>query len=933
MLTIRSRFLRTTAAALAAILPGPSVAATLPAGFTETLVASGLSNATAMQFAPDGRLFVCQQGGALRVVKNGALLATPFVTIAVDSNGERGLLGVAFDPNFVANQHVYVYYTTNSAPIHNRVSRFTANGDVAAPGSEVVIVDLDNLSGATNHNGGAIAFGPDGKLYIAVGDNANSAFSQSLSTRHGKMLRINADGTIPADNPSSFPGITGSTTGVYQSIWAVGLRNPFTFGVNPGVPGPALMINDVGAGSREELNPGAAGVNFGWPTTEGDFNPAMFPNFTRPRYDYSSAVNPECAVTGGTFFGPASTTYPAAYVGTYFFADLCAGWIRRIDPAAVFPYPTLATPIDFATGVNTPVDLKVGPDGNLYYLARGNGSVFRVQYGNVGPSITSQPANVTVAPGQSATFTVSASGTGTLAYQWQRNNVNIGGATAASYTLTNVQLADNGATFRVNVSNTVGNVFSNAATLTVTTNQPPVATITAPSASLLYTGGMTIAFAGTGTDPEDGTRPASAFTWQIDFHHDTHTHPFFPATTGITSGSVVIPTTGETSANVWYRVYLTVRDSSGRTTTVQRDVFPQKVRLTLATSPPGLQVRLDGQPVTAPLTVDSVVGMQRSIEAPDQTAATAAYAFTAWSDGGAVARAIFTPAVDTSYTATFRTLAAAAPPSAPANLTAVVNGGTLRLSWTRSAGAQGYRLEAGSASGLANVANIDLGDIGSLQGMVPPGVYFVRMKAVNAVGVSGASNQVTVTVSGTAACTTAPPAPGGLTGQTGGLLVALAWQPSPAATSYVLEAGLASGATSYSIPTGDLTTFQAVASVGTYYTRVRAVNACGTSAPSIELPLTLSCAATAVVPANLSVVKAGGAASFTWLGPLGATSYRLQAGSVAGAANLLDTDIGPATALTVGLASVPAGTYYVRVAAVSACGVGAASNEVILVVP
>ncbi len=147
-------------------------ASTLPAGFTETQIATGLSAPTAMAFAPDGRLFVCQQGGQLRVIKNGALLATPFLAVTTDPSGERGLLGIAFDPNFASNRFLYIYYTVASAPIHNRVSRFTANGDVAAANSEVVILELDNLSGATNHNGGAMHFGGDGKLYIAVGENA-----------------------------------------------------------------------------------------------------------------------------------------------------------------------------------------------------------------------------------------------------------------------------------------------------------------------------------------------------------------------------------------------------------------------------------------------------------------------------------------------------------------------------------------------------------------------------------------------------------------------------------------------------------------------------------------------------------------------------------------------------------------------------------------
>ncbi|MDQ3134293.1 MAG: PQQ-dependent sugar dehydrogenase, partial [Acidobacteriota bacterium] len=221
-------------------------AATLPGGFTETVIASGMPSPTAMAFAPDGRLFVCQQGGQLRVIKNGVLLPTPFVTLTVDPQGERGLLGIAFDPNFSANQYVYLYYTATTPTVHNRVSRFTASGDVAAPGSEVPILDLENL-GATNHNGGAMNFGADGKLYIAVGENAVSSNSQTLANRLGKMLRINADGTIPNDNP-----FFAQASGINRSIWSLGLRNPFTFAFQPGTS--RMFINDVGQSTWEEIN-------------------------------------------------------------------------------------------------------------------------------------------------------------------------------------------------------------------------------------------------------------------------------------------------------------------------------------------------------------------------------------------------------------------------------------------------------------------------------------------------------------------------------------------------------------------------------------------------------------------------------------------------------------------------------------------------------
>jgi glucose/arabinose dehydrogenase len=329
-----------------------------------------------MEFAPDGRLFVCRQGGQLRVIKNGMLLPTPFVTLSVDPSGERGLLGVAFDPNFASNHFVYVYYTVSTAPIHNRVSRFTANGDVAAAGSELVLLDLNNLSSATNHNGGPVHFGPDGKLYVGVGENANGSNAQTLSNLLGKMLRINADGSIPTDNP-----FFNTATGNNRAIWALGLRNPYTFAFQPGTG--RMFINDVGQSAWEEINDGIAGSNYGWSICEGACSPTN-PNLRDPLFQYGHGTGPTtgCAIVGAAFYNPATAQFPNSFLGKYFFADLCSGWIRVLDP-------TTNTGSGFATGIATPVDLKVGPDGALYYLAQGNGGqVFRVT------AVASQPLNI-----------------------------------------------------------------------------------------------------------------------------------------------------------------------------------------------------------------------------------------------------------------------------------------------------------------------------------------------------------------------------------------------------------------------------------------------------------------------------------------------------------------------------------------------------------
>jgi glucose/arabinose dehydrogenase len=721
---------RLPAALLVCALWDPSTlhAAALPNGFYETAVASGLSSPTAMQFSPDGRLFVCLQGGQLRVIKNGALLPAPFLTVSVSSSGERGLLGVAFDPNFATTQYVYVYYTATTPTVHNRVSRFTASGDVAVPGSEVVILELNTLSASPYHNGGALQFGADGKLYVGVGDNATGANAQTLANLLGKVLRINADGTPPPDNP-----FYQTATGTNRAIWALGLRNPFAIAPNPGGPAPEMVINDVGEDTWEEVNDAVAGANYGWPATEG---PTTNPAYRSPWYAYSRSGG-ACAITGGAFYTPPVMQFPPEYLNDYFFTDFCGGWIRRLDPTAGNAVTT------FATGIPFPVDLDVGPDGSLYYLARGAGAVYRVQYGTAAPSITTHPASRTVSAGAAATFTVQASGTNPLSYQWQRNGVDIAGATASSYTLQSATPAASGSRFRVRVSNSIGSVTSNEAVLTV----------------------------------------------------------------------------------------------------------------------------------------------------------------------------------------------AGGPPAAPA-LSAYVNGLTLRLTWSASPDASSYRLEAGRAAGATDLYDGDVGSTTTLDAVVPAGRYFIRVRAVNGFGPSPPSNELELSIAGTAPCATAPPAPTGYTVQTSGLVARFAWSSSPSATDYIVEAGSSAGrADLASVPIGPVLAFVGSAPAGTYFTRVRAANACGVSTPSAEIPITLACGGVPPAPAALTVTRNGTLLTLSWTGTLAASSYRLQAGTTAGQFDALDADVGDVTTLTFTLAGIPAGTYFVRVRATTACGPSGSSNEVTIAVP
>ena len=649
-------------------------------GFSAVLVTSGINSPTTMAFAPasDGRIFVCQQDGSLRVVKNGQLLPTPFLSIPVNKNGERGLIGVAFDPNFLSNQYVYVYYTLPSGA-NNRIVRYTAsagNPDVADPNSARVILDLDPLISATNHNGGAMNFGKDGKLYVAVGDNARRELAQNLDSYMGKMLRLNPDGSAPADNPFNTSGASAQR----QRVWSSGLRNPFTFSVEPG--SGKIFINNVGEGSWEEINDASVGArNFGWPTQPGGEGYTANPGQTEPTYAYPHQDGfPDgtgCALTGGTFFSPTSTNYPAQYRGKYFFMDYCGKWINFFDPASPSPRNS-RQPFAQQVGNGDVLGITAGPDGNLYYLARNGSALFKLVYTNVNsaPVITTQPVSQSVVPGTKVDFTVAAAGTAPFGYQWQKNGANISGATTSTYSIASAAAADAGQ-YRAVVTNSAGSATSNAATLTVTApNTAPTARILTPVEGTSYAGGTVIRFSADATDPEDGSLPASAFAWKIEFHHNVHFHPGPNIAAGITSGQFTIPNDGEVADDVFYRLVLTVTDKGGLTNTTYRDVQPRKSTIRLATNPAGLGLTLDDQSRATPLAVVSVEGILRVLGAPSpQTLNGVTYEFVSWSNGGAARQTIPTPAADVTYTATYRATTAPAlrTPENPTGTTAGLN--------------------------------------------------------------------------------------------------------------------------------------------------------------------------------------------------------------------------------------------------------------------
>ena len=279
------------------------------------------------------RLFVVEQAGRIRVVRDGNLLGASFLDIAsrVSSGGERGLLGLAFHPRYSENGRFFVNYTDRSGDTHVAEFRVGSNPDLADPGSERTLLFVRQPF--PNHNGGGLAFGNDGMLYIGLGDGGSGGDpqgnGQNLGVALGKMLRIDVDSGTPYSVPASNPFV--SSANAFREIWAYGLRNPWRFSFDRATGD--LYIGDVGQGAREEVDVGlasrAGGENYGWNIMEGTrcFQPASGCNsagLMLPVLEYATGSD-GCAVTGGYVYRGCRMP---GYHGTYFYGDYCTAFIR-----------------------------------------------------------------------------------------------------------------------------------------------------------------------------------------------------------------------------------------------------------------------------------------------------------------------------------------------------------------------------------------------------------------------------------------------------------------------------------------------------------------------------------------------------------------------------------------------------------------------------
>jgi glucose/arabinose dehydrogenase/PKD repeat protein len=660
----------------------PALVPQLPDGFSDTVVAN-VPTPTALAWTPDGRMVVTSQPGRVVVLgEDGTTTAALDISAQVCSDTERGLVGVAIDPDFEGNHFLYLYYThevggscgeVRPFPA-NRVSRFVLGNDdtIARSSEKVLVAHIDSPRG--HHIAGDLEFGADRYLYITVGDGVCSLIhstlcgptddnSQRLRLPQGKILRVTRNGDPAPTNPYvNAPGARRCTnpagvppgSGPCKEIFASGFRNPFRFARKPGTS--TFYVNDVGQDTWEEVDRLRKGRNYGWNVREGhcrrasttDCGPAG--RFTNPIHDYRHS---DCrSITGGAFV---PTGVWPGWDGSYLFSDFACGRIFRLKRGADGGLHRTT----FMAGASGPTHLRFGPYGDrtaLYYASYFTGTVHRVVRAghNTAPvaDFTYRPDGLTVSFTGGASYDPDA---GDAVRRWAWDFGDGTSATTTVPTTTHTYTANG----PVPVSLTVSDSHALASTPTTKTvhagEHPPSLTITEPDPDARFSVGQTVTLSAQASDAEDGALPGSAITWVLRLQHANHFHPHLGPVTG-ESVTTTYPAPENLVAARTSRLVATatVEDSHGLTTTVSRALLPRTVALTFRTSPARGRLLIEGERRPTPLVVQSWVGHTFPVRAPDQSFSGVPHVFARWSDNGARQHDIVSPATAAEFVARFR---------------------------------------------------------------------------------------------------------------------------------------------------------------------------------------------------------------------------------------------------------------------------------------
>ncbi len=651
-----SPFGRQISAGVAAFLAQCDEKVALPAEFDRTTVVSGLNEPTDFELIMhDGddshvhQILFTEKSGAIKLFDTHTKQLTTLTKLTVQtSGGERGLIGVEVDPNYwnegeAGYQKIYVAYT--NAANFDQLSSFTFDG-VTLSGEQKLVEST--LPANDFHHGGEIEFDVTGQYILwAVGNNTRpTENSQDLTNIHGKILRLNRDGSGAVDNPFYEEGGDENTNRIY----ALGMRNPFRFAVDP--DNGAILSGDVGEYTWEELNLVRPGANYGWPQAEG---PQPGSGFADPLYAYKHTLATNTgSITAVAVYDDGNLPPGQKKV---LIADYSLGWIKELTFDDQYTSLIGERTIDSSAGAV--VKLTQGPNGAIYQLNIYPGvlSIITPSDGNRTP-VAVINASETSGPGSSLVVEFDATSStdpdgDNLTYVWNFGNGQTSTEDKPTVTFTNTA-GFTSYTVTLTVSDELGKQ-STATQQIVVGSTPPAADFDVPTGEdWKYNAGDTVSFHATGTDLEDrpdgSELPASAFSWTVEFRHADHKHPFINEVTGADL-AFTVPVDYDQLANTWYRVILTVTDSSGLKTVVTKDINPNLVTLTFGSNVPGAKYTLDGIPHTGTHTEQVVVGVERTLGAMSpQTINGQQYVFGSWSNGQDSTHVITTPDTDGSYT-------------------------------------------------------------------------------------------------------------------------------------------------------------------------------------------------------------------------------------------------------------------------------------------